>query len=78
MQIEGSYSSSNPLIDRRLNGHLADMPLPTNRQQSGSDTTEATSRSIGEIVVSLRSELAMELPKQPGSDRRLVDNSEGS
>ena len=66
MQVKGSYSSSTPLIDKSLNSRSVNEPLTTQYQQSAFGTTEATSRSLGDIVVSLRSDLAIELPKHPG------------
>ena len=66
MQVKGSYSSSTPLIDKSLNGRSVNEPLTTQYQQSAFATTEAISRSLGYIIVSLRSDLAIELPKHPG------------
>ena len=66
MQVEGSYSSSTPLIDKSLNGRSVNEPLTTQYQQSAFNTAEATSRSPGDIVVPLRYDTAVELPKHPG------------
>ena len=60
MQIEGPNSSSNPLVDRRLN----------ERSVHDKSPAEISSRSLGEIVVSLHLDLAMELPKYPGFTTR--------
>ena len=60
MQIEGPNSSSNPLVDRRLN----------ERGVHNKSPAEISSRSLGEIVVSLHLDLAMELPKYPGFTTR--------
>ena len=66
MQVKGSYSSSTPLIDKSLNGRSVNEPLTTQYRQSAFGKAEATSRSLRDIVVSLRSDLAIELPKHPG------------
>ena len=70
MQIEGPNSSSNPLVDRRLNERGVHDKSPTDNRQMHPNAAEISSRSLGEIVVSLHSDLAMELPKYPGFTAR--------
>jgi hypothetical protein len=70
MQIEGPNSSSNPLVDRRLNERGVHDKSPTDNRQMHPNAAETPSRSLGEIVVSLHSDLAMELPKYPGFTAR--------
>ena len=70
MQIEGPNSSSNPLVDRRLNGRGVHDKSPIDNRQMHPNAAEIPSRSLGEIVVSLHSDLAMKLPKYPGFTAR--------
>ena len=70
MQIEGPNSSSNPLIDRRLNERGVRDKSPADNRQMPPNAAEVSSRSLVEIVVSLHSNLAMELPKYPGFTAR--------
>ena len=70
MQIEGPNSSSNPLVDRRLNERGVHDKSPTDNRQMHPNAADISSRSLGEIVVSLHSDLAMELPKYPGFTAR--------
>ena len=70
MQIEGPNSSSNPLVDKRLNERGVHDKSPTGNRQMHPNAADISSRSLGEIVVSLHSDLAMELPKYPGFTAR--------
>ena len=66
MQVKGFYSSSTPLSDESLNGRSVNEPLTTQYRQSAFSKAKAISRSLEDIVVSLRSNLTIELPKRPG------------
>lgn len=65
MQIESSHNTSNSFADKRSD-RMAHDKQPTAERQSHSNTVKVQPRSLGEIVTSLRSDLAMELPQHPG------------